>query len=679
MVQHGRPSTTHSRVTFATSKTHTVTSTYSDTPKFTLTPSVSTSPSTLTQKTSNTKPLNVFYVWYSELCRRQNSSPICAIRAQSNRHEHVLDFNADRIKIEDWQPIINALRLDTSLHVISVHSRLVSQKFLEDADNEEKVKKIKKWFGAICTRYVMRNFLKALSCVLRHSEVLNCLELDGLKICGEYLEQILKAILANKTLKYLSFKCCPIEDEGCFEICNALHTLPNIENINLSSCGLGVKSGESISKLIKYQQINRYCESWHSSLRYADPEINNMAGIKRITINNNPKIGDEGLDYILNELIDDLWIKAIDMQRCNVSEVIAAKIIDTIDYSRSLEIFDFRNNGLTPSSLERILELLRGKQSASTGDYNWCYTSTTLDTQAYGTYTSLSNTKTNQYYKKPRLYSRQNISTHTTNPTTSLEKSSLDQKKMNKENINKELIKPDTVVPKPDNAQLIKAKEQLMQLYEKLKGETLKRQKAEKKCEELQNQVNELLDEQKNHLILKEFSNMKQYLNKFIKLIKENAQEFQENNPILEDLQNALREVQVLAKPYEINPIMSEDSIISSKSQKIVEKDKRLADVQSSISQDLKIKNLFQHLVNQSDKRLPVINKPSQHELFLDLSSIQNQNLSLNNSSDDSVGSLDTDGTLKRLLDSVEEEYEYEYEDDNDWVTTENVTHVDFN
>lgn len=614
-------------------------------------------------------------MWYTELCRRQNSNPICAIRAQSNRHEHVLDFNADRIKIEDWQPIINALRLDTSLHVISVHSRLVSQKFLDDADNEEKVKKIKKWFGAICTRYVMRNFLKALSNALRHSEVLNCVELDGLKICGEYLEQILKAILVNKSLKYLSFKCCPIEDEGCLEICNALHTLPNIENINLSGCGLGVKSGESISKLIKYQQINRYCESWHSSLRYADPEINNMAGIKRITINNNPKMGDKGLDYILNELVDDLWIKAIDMQRCNVSEVIAAKIIDTIDYSRSLEIFDFRNNGLTPSSLERILELLRGKQTASTGDYNWCYTSTTLDTQANGTYTSLSNTRTNQYYGGPKPYSRQNISAHTTNPTTSLGKSSLDQKKINKENINKELIKPVVAVPKPDNTQLIKAKEQLMQLYEKLKTETLERQQAEKKCEELQQQVNELLGEQKNNLILKEFSNMKQYLHKFIKLIKENAEEFQEHGPILEDLQNALKEVKVLAKPYEIDPIMSEESIISLKPQKKVENDKCLADDKTNISQDLQIKNLFQHLVNKSEKRLPLINKPSQHELFLDLSSIQNQNLSSNNSSDDSVGSPDTDGTLKRLLDSVEEDYE---EDDNDWLTTENATHVDF-
>lgn len=653
-------------------------SAFSGSPKLTLTPAISSSPSTLTQKSSNTtKALNVFYVWYSELCRRQNTNPICAIRSQFNHHEHVLDFNSDRIKIEDWQPIINALRLDTSLHVISIHSRLVTQKFLDEADNEDKVKKIKKWFGAICTRYILKGLLKAIGYSLKHTEVLNCLELDGLRICGDYLELILKAIVINKSLKYLSFKGCPVEDEGCFEICNALHTLPNIENINLSGCGLGVKSAESISKLIKYQQINRYCESWHSSLRYADPEVNNMAGIKRITINNNPKMGDEGLDYILNELVDDLWIKAIDMQRCNISENISAKIIDTIDYSRSLEIFDFRNNSLTPASLERILELLKNKQNDCNTDYQWCYTSTTLDTQTYGSYVSLSNTKTNQYYGKPKQYTRPNLSANTTHPTNSMGKSSTENKKMNKENINNKLTKPEIVVSKPpDSAQLIKAKEQLMQLYEKLKEETLKRQKAEKKCEALQKQVDELLDEQKNNLIFKEFSNMKQYLNKFIKLIKENAEEFKEHTPILEDLQNALKEVQVLAKPYEIAPIMSEESINSTKTQKTVDYKKCLADVKPSISQDLKIKTLFQHLVNQSERQLPIPrSKPPQYELFLDLSSIQNQNCSSNLSSDDSVGSLDTDGNLKRLLDSVEEEYE----DDNDWLTTDDITRVDSN
>lgn len=81
----------------------------------------------------------MFYVWYNELCRRQNSNPICAVRNPNQRNDQVLEFNADRIKIEDWHPIINAIRLDTSLHVISIHSKMPNQKFIEEADTEEKV------------------------------------------------------------------------------------------------------------------------------------------------------------------------------------------------------------------------------------------------------------------------------------------------------------------------------------------------------------------------------------------------------------------------------------------------------------------------------------------------------------------------------------------------------------
>lgn len=203
------------------------------------------------------KPTNVFYVWYSELCRRQNTNPVSAIRPNHLKNEQILDFVADRIKIEDWAPFLNALKLDTSLHAIAIHSRMEKQKIIEEADTEDKVKRLKKWYGCICTRYVLRSLIRSLCNCLKNTSVLSYLELEGLLISGEYLQMVLKGLNLNKTLKYISFKNCPIEDEGCFEICETLHSLPNIEIVDLSSCNLTKKSGEYIGKLIKFQQINR--------------------------------------------------------------------------------------------------------------------------------------------------------------------------------------------------------------------------------------------------------------------------------------------------------------------------------------------------------------------------------------------------------------------------------------
>lgn len=526
-----------------------------------------------TQEAQNgkTKPTNVFYVWYSELCRRQNTSPISQIRPTNLKNDQVLDVLADRIKIEDWGPFFNALRLDTSLHVIAIHSRLERQRIMEEADTEDKIKRMKKWFGCICTKYVLKTLIRSLSMCLKNSPVLSCLEVDGLLITGDYLTSILKGCQQNRTLKLISFKNCPIGDEGCLEVCESLHSLPNIEVVNMTSCGLSIKSAESIAKLIKYQQINRYCESWHSSLRYEEPEVNNMAGLRRITLNNNPKIGDEGLEMILNELIDDLWIKAMDMQRCCITEAMTAKIIETIEYNRSLEIADFRHNSLESETISRILECLKSKQPEDS-DYQWCSTTTTLD--------SLLDT-----------------SRFTTRPLTT---------KSSKNISNKTALKRQTTMPflpkklttkdffkdsnkEPSEAEsLKKAKDQLMKLYEKLKEETSKRQQAEEKCLELQKQVDELMSLKKNQLILKEFTNMKTYMNKFVNFIKQHGGS-EDHTLIIKDLQKALDEVQVLSKPYESQevPVDNVQSLFQSLTGKPVEEDQMdlHLDLDSSVNQ----------------------------------------------------------------------------------------------
>lgn len=325
------------------------------------------------------KPVNIFYIWYSELCRRANVTPLAIVKPAKPKNESVLEFTADRIKAEDWSPILNALKQDTSLHVIAIRSR-VECKFLEEVDTERKAREMKRKGGSIYTSYVLKSLISSLTFVVKRSQVITCLELDGLPITTEYLEPLLEALSKNKTIKILSLKHCPIRDSGCQQLCMCLRYIPNIELLNLTACGLGSLSAQYIAKVIRYQQINRYCESWHSSLRYEDPDIGIMTGLKRITLNNNPNIGDEGLTHILNELDDDLWIKALDMQKCNITDNISSRLIDVVDYSKSLEVADFRNNeSLSAMTIEKIFEILKNKQKFGyESEYPWCLTATTL-------------------------------------------------------------------------------------------------------------------------------------------------------------------------------------------------------------------------------------------------------------------------------------------------------------
>lgn len=60
--------------------------------------------------------------------------------------------------------------------------------------------------------------------------------------------------------------------------------------------------------LYQYQKIHRYSENWVHTLRYRLPELDTMAGLRRITVNGNP-LGDQGVRKLLDVLADDLWIK----------------------------------------------------------------------------------------------------------------------------------------------------------------------------------------------------------------------------------------------------------------------------------------------------------------------------------------------------------------------------------
>lgn len=53
----------------------------------------------------------------------------------------------------------------------------------------------------------------------------------------------------------------------------------------------------------------RHNEAWRDSLRYRRPDLDRMDGIRRVTINYNPLVGDQGATLLAEALKDDLWLK----------------------------------------------------------------------------------------------------------------------------------------------------------------------------------------------------------------------------------------------------------------------------------------------------------------------------------------------------------------------------------
>lgn len=67
------------------------------------------------------KSIHNFMNCYSNLCQIQNTIPISGIKV--NLPNKVLDFIGDRIKLDDWRPILKALSCDRSLHYVAIRSK----------------------------------------------------------------------------------------------------------------------------------------------------------------------------------------------------------------------------------------------------------------------------------------------------------------------------------------------------------------------------------------------------------------------------------------------------------------------------------------------------------------------------------------------------------------------------
>ncbi|CAH2260508.1 jg18248 [Pararge aegeria aegeria] len=317
----------------------------------------------------DSKNSRIFTQCYLKCCKLQNLIPINNVLPSGNGK--VLDFCVDRLKYADWPPILNALSCDLSLHSVSIKCRQQVKTVLEQIDCERLAKTVNKR-AVILTNFMLSNLMEAISQLLSNTTLLTSLQLEGLPLKIPYLNPLSEVLLRNSSLRHIYLPRCLIGDAGCLAICKAVRCLPNILTMDLSGCELTPLGAGYIADLIKYQKIHRYSENWVHTLRYRLPELDTMAGLRRITLCGNQQFGDAGVKKLLDVLADDLWIKALDLQNCGLTEDCASAVLHTMTSNTTLVVLDIRHNALLSSeSLSKIRSALRENERGTTGQYAW--------------------------------------------------------------------------------------------------------------------------------------------------------------------------------------------------------------------------------------------------------------------------------------------------------------------
>ncbi|XP_068785147.1 centrosomal protein of 78 kDa isoform X5 [Struthio camelus] len=309
-----------------------------------------------------------FYSHYEHLCAVQGSVPLKAVKA--NLNQGALDLTVDRIKAADWAPLLNAVRHNKTLTSIAVRS------FHQQGLGESGVERYRTYFRrripAIRSKDLTGQLCKAVKGCLSISDVLKNLELQGLLLRERDLILLTKGLAKTSSLESVSLAHCPIGDGGLEIICQSVKNSASIRCINFTGCSLTWRGAEHMANVLKHQAMKRHNEAWAESLRYRRPDLDCMTGLRRITFNCNMLVGDRGASAFAECLGEDLWLKALDLQQCGISNEGAKSLFDALQANTTLVVLDVRKNPLIDHVLMKsIIERVLMNGNSANSEYKW--------------------------------------------------------------------------------------------------------------------------------------------------------------------------------------------------------------------------------------------------------------------------------------------------------------------
>ncbi|KAM6931366.1 centrosomal protein of 78 kDa [Xenentodon cancila] len=311
-----------------------------------------------------------FMAYYDLACARQDSVPLSAVKL--NLDKGMLNFNGDRIKLIDWPPILHSISINKHLHHIAISSTYQASLASDDADKIYLKAAFRRRVPAICSKDMTLKLCKALRECLTVSPNLKTLQLKGLLLRERDLITLTKGLAKSTSLQNLSLANCPISDHGLEIICQSVKYSSSLQTIDFTGCSLTWRGAEHMANIVKYQGMQRHGTAWAESLRYRHPQFEGMRGIRRVTLNCNTLIGDRGVAALAHELAEDLWIKAVDLQRCGLSNDGARRLLEALKTNSSLCVLDIRSNPLVDKVLiKTVIEKVLMNADGQSTEYCW--------------------------------------------------------------------------------------------------------------------------------------------------------------------------------------------------------------------------------------------------------------------------------------------------------------------
>ena len=277
------------------------------------------------------------------------------LKALENQRLHV---RIGKIQPEEWKPIIKCLENNSSITEIIIEATVPSHCIY-----------VKKSTTPSFTLAVKNHLMKSLSSCLVCSSVIRRLSIISVPLKKAQLDLLSHGLSRNQSLEFLCLQGSISGHKAFNAVFSTVRMCLNIVHLDFSQCKLSDESCSLIGSLIRSQTLERHTQTWKHTLRYNNPDTTTVSGLKRITLNGN-LIGDDGCEIITTAMQDDYWIKAIDLQQCDISDEGAKMFLVMLEDNSSISVLDLRLNSKIKDEklLEKIADCLnRNKQNDADG------------------------------------------------------------------------------------------------------------------------------------------------------------------------------------------------------------------------------------------------------------------------------------------------------------------------
>ncbi|KAF8774233.1 Centrosomal protein of 78 kDa like protein [Argiope bruennichi] len=290
-----------------------------------------------------------FWTHYSYLCLKSKVCPLKSVLKNLKGKE--LYFPVENIRREHWPFLLSALNVDQSLTKVWFWSNFPIAEYKEMSEKKKKNSKLLFPIPYGCTAKNITDICKCVSQLLHTSKALKILMIENLVLRNEDIQNLAEG-LKDSNIEKFSLAGCQLQDESVEILCRGLQ-LSTVSWIDFSMCGLNEKGLTFICDFIKAHHLKRSNDMFPETLRYRLPILDDMKGLRRISLNNND-IEDRGVEILMECLQEDIWMKALDLQKCSIGNEGAISILKILRSNVGLQLIDLRQNNIEATLIDRI-------------------------------------------------------------------------------------------------------------------------------------------------------------------------------------------------------------------------------------------------------------------------------------------------------------------------------------